>query len=71
MEVKSRRQGNLWLFGGWSFDVGAGAQYYFDELWEISPATNEWTWTGGSSTREGSSCIANDNLYYRCHASTV
>jgi N-acetylneuraminic acid mutarotase len=32
--------GNLWLFGGSGWN----------DLWEYSPSTNEWTWIGGSST---------------------
>jgi hypothetical protein len=57
-------KGNLWLFGGWSFDVVNGAQYYFDELWEFNPLTNQWAWMGGSSTRDGSACFQNVSYYY-------
>lgn len=32
--------GNLWLFGG-NGDL--------NDLWEFSPATKQWTWTGGSA----------------------
>jgi N-acetylneuraminic acid mutarotase len=45
--------GNFWLFGGKGYDSGnsdpnnAG---YLNDLWEFNPSTNEWTWTGGSST---------------------
>jgi len=35
--------GNLWLFGG----VGSPI---FNDLWEYSPASGEWTWIGGSAT---------------------
>ena len=56
--------GNLWLFGGWSFDVSAGVQYFFNELWKFNPSTNQWTWMGGSGTREGSACFQNVNLWY-------
>jgi N-acetylneuraminic acid mutarotase len=38
--------GNLWLFGGAPF----GSSQVFNDLWEFSPATKEWTWVGGSST---------------------
>ena len=41
--------GNLWLFGGYGYD-STGAQGLLNDLWEFSPATNEWTWMGGSST---------------------
>jgi len=57
-------KGNLWLFGGWSFDVSNEVQYYFDELWEYSPSTNQWAWMGGSNTRDGSACFQNTNYYY-------
>jgi N-acetylneuraminic acid mutarotase len=56
--------GNLWLFGGWSFDVAVGVQYYFNELWQFNPSTSLWTWMGGSSTKDGSACLLNENLYY-------
>ncbi len=60
-------KGNLWLFGGWSFDVPNQVQYYFNELWEYNTTTNLWAWMGGSSTRNGSACAWNVNLwYYSC-----
>jgi N-acetylneuraminic acid mutarotase len=36
--------GNLWLFGG------TGGSNYYDDLWEYSPSSGEWTWVGGSSS---------------------
>ena len=57
-------KGNLWLFGGWGYDVPSGTQYYYDELWEFNPVTSQWAWMGGSSTKNGSACIQNVNLYY-------
>lgn len=42
--------GNLWLFGG----QGNGAATpggYLNDLWEFSPGTGNWTWVGGSNTR--------------------
>lgn len=61
------KNGNLWLFGGWSYDVAEETQYYFNELWKYDPSINEWTWMGGSSTRDGSACLWNVNLwYYTC-----
>jgi N-acetylneuraminic acid mutarotase len=56
-------KGNLWLFGGWSYDVSAQVQYYFNELWEYNPSTNQWAWMGGSKTRDGSACLWNVNLW--------
>jgi len=48
--------GNFWLFGGDGFD-GTG-DYEFgacqlNDMWMYNPATNEWVWTGGSSTSGG------------------
>jgi len=39
--------GNLWLFGGDGFDV-FGDETELNDLWEYNPATNVWTWIGGS-----------------------
>jgi N-acetylneuraminic acid mutarotase len=41
--------GNLWLFGGLGKD-SVGPQGYLNDLWELNPSTNEWTWMGGNST---------------------
>ncbi len=41
--------GHLRLFGGNGFDA-SGNRGLLNDMWEFSPATNEWTWTGGSST---------------------
>jgi len=55
-------KGNFWLFGGYGFDSGTNLRYglggltnegYLNDLWEFSPATNEWTWMGGSSNLNG------------------
>jgi N-acetylneuraminic acid mutarotase len=40
--------GNLWLFGGFGYDV-AGAVGKLNDLWRYSPATGEWTWVTGAS----------------------
>jgi N-acetylneuraminic acid mutarotase len=39
--------GSLWLFGGagWIIPSDDG---FLNDLWEYSPATNEWAWMGGS-----------------------
>jgi N-acetylneuraminic acid mutarotase len=55
-------KGNLWLFGGSSYDVPNGVEYYFNELWEFNPVTNLWAWMGGSSARDGSSCEFDPSL---------
>ena len=40
--------GNMWLFGGEG--VVAGSGHRFNDLWEYSPSSGEWTWVGGSNT---------------------
>jgi hypothetical protein len=39
--------GNVWLFGGLALSVGGLTQEYND-LWEYSPVSGQWTWVGGS-----------------------
>jgi len=41
--------GNLWLFGGSGIDSTQDAGLFYD-LWEFTPATEEWTWVSGNST---------------------
>ena len=41
--------GHVWLFGGQGYD-SAGVNGQLNDLWELDPLTNEWTWMGGSST---------------------
>jgi N-acetylneuraminic acid mutarotase len=48
------KSGNLWLFGGDGYD-SAGTLGDLNDLWEFSPATNQWSWMGGSSTLGNSS----------------
>jgi len=36
--------GNLWLFGGYSYDGG-----WMNDLWEFNPTTRIWTWVSGSN----------------------
>ena len=43
--------GNFWFFGG--YVSPAAGTIYFNDLWEFSPATNEWTWVDGSSAPGG------------------
>lgn len=38
--------GNLWLFGG--IPSGSAVQA-FNDLWEYSPTSKQWTWMGGSN----------------------
>jgi len=53
------KSGNLWLFGGYGFDVN-GIKGDLDDLWEFSPSTDEWAWMSGSSTLPAS-CPANQD----------
>jgi N-acetylneuraminic acid mutarotase len=40
--------GNLWLFGGYGYDV-TGALGDLNDLWQYSPNTGLWTWVSGGS----------------------
>jgi N-acetylneuraminic acid mutarotase len=41
--------GNFWLFGGEGFD--ASDEFgSLNDLWEFSPATDEWTWVSGANS---------------------
>lgn len=42
-------QGNLWLYGGFGYDLD-GTNGYLGDLWRYSPTGGEWTWMGGSQT---------------------
>ena len=46
--------GHLWLFGGTVPAVTPQTED-FNDLWEFNPATDQWTWMGGSDTI-GSNC---------------
>ena len=46
--------GNLWLFGGGGYD-SIGTNGILNDLWEFKPATQTWTWVGGSSTANAKS----------------
>jgi N-acetylneuraminic acid mutarotase len=41
--------GNVWFFGGWGED-SVGTWGMLNDLWKFTPATDLWTWMGGSST---------------------
>lgn len=41
--------GNLWLFGGFGFDVN-GSQGRLNDLWKFDVLTSEWTWVKGPNT---------------------
>jgi hypothetical protein len=38
--------GNFWLFGGLGLQSGVSQE--FNDLWEYTPASGQWTWVGGS-----------------------
>jgi N-acetylneuraminic acid mutarotase len=40
---------NLWLFGGLGYD-SKGGWSALNDLWELNPSTDQWTWVGGSNT---------------------
>ena len=45
--------GNFWLFGGdngYAAQTNAGAPQVLGDLWKYDPATNQWTWVGGSNS---------------------
>jgi len=42
--------GHLWLFGGFGYDATGAILGLLNDLWEFNPATNQWTWMGGSNT---------------------
>ena len=46
-------EGNLWLFGGTGYDAN-GNNGWLNDLWEYTPATNEWAWMSGSNTNAAS-----------------
>jgi len=46
------KAGNFWLFGGWGSEFN-GKGDFLNDLWEFNPATDEWTWMGGSPTIAG------------------
>ena len=41
--------GNLWMFGGNTFEVFSTGN--MNDLWRYSIAANQWTWMGGANTR--------------------
>ena len=42
--------GNVWVFGGETYDVPTHFYHRINDLWKYSPSTGEWTWVAGSST---------------------
>jgi N-acetylneuraminic acid mutarotase len=40
---------DLWLFGGYGFDVKHNSGYGLNDLWKFDPKTGLWVWMSGSS----------------------
>jgi N-acetylneuraminic acid mutarotase len=43
--------GNFWLFGGGGYGA-SGSEDDLNDLWMFSPSTKQWTWVGGSQTKD-------------------
>ncbi len=43
------RSGNFWLFGGSGYDA-SGNFGSFNDLWEFSPSSKQWTWINGGTS---------------------
>ncbi len=48
--------GNFWLFGGSAYE-STGLIGPFDDLWEYSPSSGEWTWESGSDVVDTSAAV--------------
>jgi len=46
----SDSSGRFWLFGGEGYDPTRNSGFDVNDLWQLDPAANEWTWMGGSKT---------------------
>ena len=57
-------KGNIWLFGGWGYDISQQLQYFFNDLWEFNPSTNKWAWMGGNGATLGGYCFIDPDLMY-------
>ncbi|HEY4051017.1 MAG TPA: kelch repeat-containing protein [Acidobacteriaceae bacterium] len=44
--------GNFWIFGGAGYDASGQFFTLLNDLWFFAPASNTWTWMGGSKTGE-------------------
>jgi N-acetylneuraminic acid mutarotase len=45
--------GNLWLFGGYGYDLTGGVGR-LNDLWQYSPSTGLWTWVSGGNAHNAS-----------------
>ncbi len=53
--------GNLWLFGGGGCDA-TGTFVMFEDLWEYSPSSGQWTWVGGSTATNANAVYGNKGV---------
>ena len=51
------KNGNLWVFGGDTYDLGFHTGR--NDLWKFNTITNLWTWMGGSSTHSSAGSYQN------------
>ena len=49
--------GNVWIFGGYGYDI-SGNQGYLNDLWKVNPISGQWIWITGSSTNGGAAVYA-------------
>lgn len=54
------QQGNLWLFGGASFDLTGQARGTVNDLWAFNPSSRQWAWMGGDTAASNCSVILVD-----------
>jgi N-acetylneuraminic acid mutarotase len=55
-------QGNFWLFGGYQINTATQSQYFFNDLWEFVPSSNQWTWIAGSNSTQNADCFQEMNM---------
>lgn len=53
--------GKLWVFGGIGYDI-TGPTAILNDLWMYDPATNLWTWMGGSDFAEDTGIYGTQNV---------
>jgi N-acetylneuraminic acid mutarotase len=45
------KQGNLWLFGGYGYEV-SGNVGYLNDLWNFNISDDSWTWMKGNNSSQ-------------------
>jgi hypothetical protein len=56
------RAGNFWLFGGVGFGTSSSSEGMLSDLWMYSPATQLWTWMGGTSALNSAGVYGTQNV---------